>query len=201
METPNHRKRTLVVYDGEANGTAMAARRLAQRLDADAERIVEARRGSGIIDRLRACWRRVLGHPVEIAPSCFDPKAYSLVVVATPVERGTIAPSVRAYVDAHAHDFADVAFLCTHPGTGSARAAGDFESACGRRAALVLVLRADEVASGTFERKIRAFVARLRPSLAPSPRLTIPPSSSRRPSRRPSPPPPSPACTVRARVA
>lgn len=113
--------RTLIVYYSRTGTTAIVARALANRLDADMTEISCARYAGGILRYLRAGYDSVRGNLPEIEISAFAAAEYDLVLIGTPVWTSHPALPIRAFLHRKPELPGRVAVFLTHGGHSPAQ--------------------------------------------------------------------------------
>lgn len=109
----------LVVYYSRTGVTAQMATRLAGRLGADIEEIVDRTDRSGPSGFVRSMIDALAERSIPIGAAVHDPASYSIVVIATPVWAHHVAAPVRTWLGAYRNRLHRVAFLCTLGGSGA----------------------------------------------------------------------------------
>lgn len=97
-----------------------------------------------------------------IGPLKYDPGQYDLVVVASPVWGGHVAPAIRTYLSQFKGKVKKAAFLCTMGGSGDAGTYADMKDLTGLEPAATLALRQSEVKKGQHPAKLKVFAETLR---------------------------------------
>ncbi len=108
-------KKILVVFYSRTGNTKKLAEKIARKLDADIEEIIDKKSRKGILGYVfggRDAFRK---STTEIIFKK-DPEKYRLVVIGTPVWAGTVVPAVRTYLIENKSKLKKVAFFCTFGG-------------------------------------------------------------------------------------
>lgn len=105
--------KTLVVYYSRTGTTRQIAQAVATALGADLEELIDTKNRSGMLGFLGAAKDAARKKYVPIAPPKYDPAAYDLVVIATPVWANTMCSAVRAYLTDHGRRIRRAALLAT----------------------------------------------------------------------------------------
>ncbi|MBD3246034.1 MAG: hypothetical protein GF333_03390 [Candidatus Omnitrophica bacterium] len=91
-------KRVLVVYYSRTGYTHSVARKIAERFDADLERLIDTRKRTGPFAVAVAGKDAVAGNRTVLKPLQADPGEYSLILIGTPAWFGNVTPAVRTFV-------------------------------------------------------------------------------------------------------
>lgn len=156
-------QKTLVVYYSRLGHTEAVAREMARQTGAEIEAIDAGSFAHGFLWYLRAGWASLTGRDVTIAPAKHDPRAFDLVVLATPVWVGRPAPPMRAYLRDHAAALPAIACVLTHGGGDASMALDKLEALAGKAPVARVMLSDIEKRAGAEPAKIAAFVAALVP--------------------------------------
>ncbi|HOX07876.1 MAG TPA: flavodoxin [Planctomycetota bacterium] len=152
--------RALVVFYSRTGNTRKVAQALARELGAEAEKINEPETRGGLLGYLLAGRDAALKRLTPIEPLAFDPAAYDLVVLGTPVWAWTMASPVRTFLTEQAAKLKGVAFFCTQGGSGAERAFRQMEELAGRKPVATLALLEKEL-KGDFGAKVKEFAKKL----------------------------------------
>jgi hypothetical protein len=151
-------------------------------LGADLEEIADCGGRLGTFGYLRCALEAILGASTEIEPPRRLPSDYDLVVVGTPVWYAAVSSPVRTYLWLNRVRLPRIALFLTHGGFGSERVLGQMRALAGREPVAELALRAREIESGAYRKRIAGFARRLRAGARKSPRRATAPR--RRPASR-----------------
>jgi flavodoxin len=160
----------LVVFYSRSGTTREAAERIARRLHADVEEILDLTDRRGIRGWIRSLLDARRGRKAPIAPACKDPSRYDLVVVGSPVWNAHVSAPVRAYLSAHAGSLRKVALFVTEGGRGEARVFREMRELAGQPAVATLLLLQRDVERGRDAPAIASFVRMLRTEGTPASR-------------------------------
>jgi len=158
----------LVVFYSRSGTTREAAERIARRLGAELEAILDPTDRRGIRGWIRSILDARRGRKPPIGPARNDPSRYDLVVVGTPVWDAHVSAPVRAYLSAHAGSLRKVAFFVTEGGRGEARVFREMRELAGRPAVATLLLLQRDVERGRDAPAIDSFVRMLRAESVPA---------------------------------
>ncbi|MFC1704311.1 flavodoxin family protein [Candidatus Omnitrophota bacterium] len=89
----------LVVYYSRTGHTQLVAEKLAERFDADIERLIDKRKRTGPIGYARASKDAVAKNLTDLAPLTLDPSQYDVVLIGTPSWYGNMTPAVRTFLN------------------------------------------------------------------------------------------------------
>jgi len=156
--------KVLLVYYSLSGNTRRLAREIETATQSDVDEIVDGRKRTGRIGGFIAGLEAWSGWPVAIHDSRFDPGAYDLVVVGTPIWKSCVSSPVRAYLKRHRGHLPEVAFFMTTGHTGIEQVTSQLEKLAGRAPRAVLALR--EVDLVDMHARAQAFAAEIRRALA-----------------------------------
>ena len=151
----------LVTYFSRTGRTHRLALEIATALNADLERIAEPRSRNGFLGYWRSGREAWLKLPTNIEPTSHDPSSYGLVVLGTPIWAGNVSSPARAYISAHKGSFRRAAFFCTHGGTSAQKVFDEMAELCGARPVATLSVTEREFRIGSYDDKLRQFLANL----------------------------------------
>lgn len=154
-------RRTLIVYYSRTGHTKRVAEALADRCQAELERIELQGHRRGVIGAFRASVEAVLGLKPALKASRRNLSDYDLVILGTPVWFWGMSSPMRSWLNEHHRSLSRVALFCTFGGSGHAKALDDMEHLCGRPAVARLSLTERAVMQGELEPEVERFVARL----------------------------------------
>lgn len=117
--------RTLIVYYSRTGTTAIVARALANRLDADMREISCEKYTGGTLRYLLAGYDSVRGNLPEIEMTEFAAEQYDLVLIGTPILASHPALPIRTFLSRHPELPARVAVFLTHGGHSPAQTCTD----------------------------------------------------------------------------
>jgi flavodoxin len=152
--------KTIVVFYSRTGNTRKVAQALARELAAEVEKISEPGSRQGFLGFLFAGRDAAFKRLTPIEPLAFDPAAYDLVVLGTPIWSWTMASPVRTFLTQNAAKLKAVAFFCTAGNTGGDRAFRQMEELAGKKPAATLALLEKEL-KGDFGAKVKEFAKKL----------------------------------------
>jgi flavodoxin len=150
--------KVLVAYYSRTGTTKIAADELAQRLGADVEVISDAKNRQGLFGWLGAGRDASRKSKTVIGTLKYDPAAYDLVVLGTPVWAWNMTPAIRTYILANRERFKRVAFFCTMGKNGDVKTFAGMADLCGRKPLATMALRAEEVKIRQFHSMVNRFL-------------------------------------------
>ncbi len=160
--------RILVVYYSRTGHTRALAEWLAERLDADVERLLDDVDRSGVRGFLRSARDALRARLVHLHPLGHDPSRYDAVVVATPVWSLSLSSPVRSFLEMNRDRLRGVAFVVACGGRGAQRVLGQMVEAATKVPLASLVVRDRDLGAEELPARLSAFAAKLgRPSLLP----------------------------------
>jgi flavodoxin/membrane protease YdiL (CAAX protease family) len=152
--------KVLVVHYSRTGNTEKVAAELAKALGADTETIVDQKNRKGPIGWLTAGKDSSQKIPAHIDEPKYDPSAYEMVVIGTPVWAWTVSAPVLAYLNKFSGKFPEVAFFLTYDGNME-KTFEDMTAAAKRQPKATLAVHAKELKRGEHSEKVKEFVAKL----------------------------------------
>jgi len=149
--------KSLVVYYSRDGSTKKVAEALAKELGSDVEELVDKKDRKGPLGYLMGGKDATLKSLTDLGPLKYDPSAYELVLVGTPVWSFTMAPAPRTYLTQMKGKIRKAAFFATCGGSGGDRACVQMGEVSGLKPIATFVLREAEVKAGGYEAKVRGF--------------------------------------------
>lgn len=110
--------KTVVVYYSRSGHTRQVAERMAGKLNADLQELVDQRARKGLVGWLKSGRDAIKEKETELAPLEHRPEDYDLIVVGTPVWAAHPAPAVRSFLKAHDLSGKRTALFCTMSARG-----------------------------------------------------------------------------------
>ena len=153
--------KTLVVYYSLTNHTHEVARRIAQGVGANIERIVDAQSRQGFFGYLRSGRESMFKRRGPIQPVKEDPADYDLTILGAPVWSWNLSPPMRSYAIAQKNKFKQVAFFCTEGGSGGNRLFRQLQMLCGKTPVATLEVTEGELRSGDYAGKVEQFIQQI----------------------------------------
>lgn len=90
--------KVLIVYYSRTDHTHLVAQKLAERFNADLERLNDKRKRSGPIGYARAGKDAIAGNTTELEPLVHDPQEYDIILIGTPTWASHMTPAVRTFI-------------------------------------------------------------------------------------------------------
>lgn len=113
---------SLIVFYSRSGNSKFVAQKLAEKLGADIEEVIDKKNRRGVIGFLKAGFDATRGKETVIEETKFLPMNYDLIVVGTPIWNGRPSPAVRTYLRKNDVSGKKVAFFCTLNGNNSEKA-------------------------------------------------------------------------------
>ncbi len=158
--------KVLVAYYSRTGTTKIVADELAQRLGVDVEVIADTKNRQGLLGWLGAGRDASKKSKTAIGPLKYDPAAYDLVILGTPVWAWNMTPAIRTYILQNREKFKKVAFFCTMGASGDLKTFAGMAELCGQKPVAAMALRADEVKIRQYHSAINKFLAEIQASLS-----------------------------------
>ena len=150
----------LIVYYSRTGSTQKVCQELGKRLGCDLEEVVDQKNRKGIFGFVLGGFDALRNAHTKISTSGKDVEGYDLVILASPVWAGNVAPALRTYIEEHKHRIKKAAFICT---SGS----GDASGALSKLRQLTLTplaelsLKDSEIQKSLFTNSIEGFANQL----------------------------------------
>lgn len=158
--------RGLVVFYSLTGKTREAAQEVALAGGWDLAEIHDVRPRQGGWAMIRSVAEAIFGRCPAIHYRGPHPRAYDLVVVATPVWCGRVASPVRSFLKEYGNWFPRVAAVVTSGSLDGSPAARHLEDLLGWKCEAELLIPDAEIESGRYLDRLRAFVEKLEPARA-----------------------------------
>jgi hypothetical protein len=139
--------KSLVVYYSATGNNKALAENLGKRLDSDVEGINAGAKLAGRNIPITA-FKSLIGLGSKIDNPKYDPGAYDLVVLASPVYAGGVPPQVRGYLKLSKGKIKNLAVASVSGGGSNPKAIKGVEDLAGKKAVAVLELKAIEDKTG-----------------------------------------------------
>jgi menaquinone-dependent protoporphyrinogen IX oxidase len=135
--------KSLVVYYSASGNNKALAENLGKRLGSDVEGINAGGKLEGMNIPI-AAFKSFIGLGSKIGNPKYDPGAYDLVVLATPVYAGGVPAQVRSYLKLSKGKIKNLAVASVSGGGDNPKAIKGVEDLAGKKAAVVIELKAIE---------------------------------------------------------
>jgi flavodoxin len=153
--------KALIVYYSRTGNTAKIAQAINKEMDSNVEDIRDTKNRNGISGFLISCMESALKKQPEIKKAKYNPDEYDLVIIGTPVWAGTIASPVRTYLEQYKKSFKAAAYFYTSDSNGNAKVLREMEILAGCKAEALLEITKTDLATETFQEKVKIFVQEL----------------------------------------
>ena len=107
-------EKTLVVYYSRTGNTRFVAEKIAGKLKADIEEVIDRKNRRGIIGWWRAAGDATRGKETEIERTKNSPSDYDLIILGSPVWNKRIPPAMRTYLNKNDLSKKKIAFFNTN---------------------------------------------------------------------------------------
>jgi flavodoxin len=114
--------KTLVVYYSRTGNTKFVAEKVASKLKAEIEEVVDLKNRNGRFGFLRAGYEATRGNETKIKETKKAPSDFDLIVIGTPVWNSRPAAAIRTYLKRNNFAGKKVAVFCTNEGMGEEKA-------------------------------------------------------------------------------
>jgi flavodoxin len=153
--------KSLVVYYSKSGTTKKIAERIAKKINADIEELIDKKKRTGIIGWLKAGRDGMKKTATEIEPVKYDPSKYDIVIIGGPLWGfNSVAPAARTYLALNKARIKKTAFFMTRGGASpSDKALHDLKELYGNSTAATLDLRQADIDSDESAKMIELFVS------------------------------------------
>jgi flavodoxin len=120
--------KSLVVYYSRSGNSKFLAQKIAEKLGADTEEVIDKKNRRGWIGFLTAGRDATRGKETQIEETKFLPNNYDLIVVGTPIWTGRPTPAIRTYLSKNDISKKKVALFCTLNGSNEDKAMANIKA-------------------------------------------------------------------------
>ena len=117
--------KSLVIYYSRSGNTKFVAQKIAEKIGADIEEVIDKKNRRGWIGWLTAGRDATQGKETQIEETRFLPNNYDLIVVGTPIWNGRPTPAIRTYARKNDLSTKKVALFWTLNGSNDEKAAAN----------------------------------------------------------------------------
>jgi len=150
--------KTLIVFYSRTNTTKKIAEKIAERIGADLEILVDKKNRAGAVGWLVAGKDAGRRKSTEIDNTKYDSNDYDLVILGTPVWVGNFTPAVRRYIELNKSKFKKLAFFTTQGSDKRQKVFDELEKESGKKSVAELQLTTKEVVGSQYESKLEEFI-------------------------------------------
>ncbi|MCW3525988.1 flavodoxin domain-containing protein [Burkholderia cenocepacia] len=152
-------RRMLVVFYSRSETTTAVARRLADTLGADCERLreVDDLRRKGAVGFLRSLADVIRDGAADLRPTACLPSGYDAVVIGTPIWAGRASTPVSTWLARHGSELRATAFFCTMGLRGDLTAFGQMQALARQRPIATCAISGRDIGRGLATRKLARF--------------------------------------------
>ena len=154
--------KTLIVFYSRTGITKKVAQKIAERLEADSEELMDLQDRSGIIGYLKSGRDAVSKKFSDIAPIQKNPTDYDLVIIGTPTWANNMACALRNYLTQTKGQIKNIACFATQDGNSANKAVTNMAELSGLKSIADLVLTSKEVIKDDYQGKLLEFIEKLK---------------------------------------
>jgi len=148
----------LIAYYSRTGMNESICKILQSKLECDIESIIDTKNRKGIWGFITGGFDAAFRVKPKIKPVEKDPANFDLIIIATPIWAGVMAPAIRTYVFDNKTKFKKVAFVSVSGnGADNQKAVTDFENLSNQKVITSLLLSEKEVKQG-IQKKVEDFV-------------------------------------------
>ena len=155
-------RKILVVHYSRTGFTRALAELIATACDADIEQVEDAVEYNGIFSYAKSAIDAVTHLETAIKPTKYDPGAYDIIVIGTPIWFWNVASPIRTYITKNRQAFRRVATFCTCAGYGRSKVMRDLESLVRRPVFALLSCTDEEVAGKCYNGRLTTFLSEIK---------------------------------------
>ncbi|MHB8903861.1 MAG: flavodoxin family protein [Patescibacteria group bacterium] len=153
--------KTLIVFYSRTGITKTVAQKIAEKLGADLEELIDLQDRSGVLGYLKSGRDAVNRKLSEIKPLEKNPTEYDLVIIGTPNWAGNMACAPRNYLTQTKGKIKNIAFFGTQGGTALNKPVINMAELSGLKSIADLVLTSKEVVKDNYQDKLEEFIKKL----------------------------------------
>lgn len=150
--------KTLITYYSRSGNTKIVADKIAEKLKADVEEIIDTKNRNGILGYIVGDFDAVFKKQTTIKKTKKDPSKYNLIIIGTPVWGGTMTPAVRTYTTKNKNKIKKTSFFCTMGGKDEQKTFTDIKALLGKEPIATIAIKTKEVKKEEYKQKIEDFV-------------------------------------------
>lgn len=152
--------KVLVVYYSRTGITKKLALAIAKELHADVEELVDTKKRKWLLWYLGAGKDAALKRQTKIQEVVYDPSAYDIVVLGTPVRDFTMATAIRAYITLYEKSFLNsLLFFCTQANGWAKETFQEMAILCGKKPIAEIVFSAKEILQEKYQERLNFFLS------------------------------------------
>ncbi|MBN1175255.1 flavodoxin family protein [Candidatus Woesearchaeota archaeon] len=155
-------KKTLIINYSRSGTTNLLAKKLAEKLGADVEEIIDKTSRGGALGYIIGGRDAILKKTTLIEPLKKDFSKYELVIIGTPNWAGTITPAIRTVLMQNKKNLKKVAFFQTRGGDNDQKVFEAMQEVLNAKPLATLGMKTKEVRKGENEDKIDDFVKKIK---------------------------------------
>jgi flavodoxin len=155
----------LIAYYTRTGNTEIVAKKIANILDADTEKIVDKKNRSGIFGWLRAGYHAKRQILTEIEPSENESDNYDLILLGTPIWAGNPTPAIRTYIKRHKNNFKKIGLLVTSKGGKNQPVFDELIKASGKTPIAKIGFIEKEIKNNSIDSQVKDFCDEIKSKL------------------------------------
>jgi flavodoxin len=152
----------LITYYTRTGNTEKVAEKIAEKFDAEREKIIDKKKRTGIIGWIRAGYDAIKGNLTEIEPIKKDPDDYDLILLGTPVWAGRSTPAIKTYIANNKDKFENIAIFTSSGGDGFQDALEEVKKAAGQEPIAMDGFLEKNIEKGIIDPQIDEFTRKIR---------------------------------------
>ncbi len=149
----------LITYYSRTGMNESICKTLQSKLECEIESIIDTKNRKGLWGFITGGFDAAFRVKPKIKPIEKDPANFDLIIIATPIWAGVMAPAIRTYVFDNKIKFKKVAFVSVSGnGADNLKAVTDFENLSNQKVIACLLLSEKEVKQRIQQEKLKDFV-------------------------------------------
>ncbi len=154
--------KTLIVFYSRTEITKRVAQKIAEKLGADSEELIDLQDRSGVIGYLKSGRDAVSKKFSDIEPIKKNPADYDLIILGTPTWANNMACALRNYLIQTKGQIKNTACFATQGGNSVNKAVVNMAELSGLKSMADLVLTSKEVIKDSYQEKLLEFIEKLK---------------------------------------
>ncbi|MEJ2279569.1 MAG: NAD(P)H-dependent oxidoreductase, partial [Candidatus Lokiarchaeota archaeon] len=151
----------LLIYYTRTGNTKFIAEKISEKLNCEAEQIIDLKKRSGLIGWLKSGYEASLEKLTNIKEPEKDPGNFDLIIMGTPVWNKRISSAIRTYISEMKEKnktFNDVALFCTYGGRGADNVLSSLAELLEKEPKAKLDITRKEIKNNAYDQKLNSFI-------------------------------------------
>lgn len=157
----------LIAYYTRTGNTEQVAKKIAEEVDADLEKIIDKKKRTGIIGWIRAGYDSVRGNLTEIETIEKEPNKYDLIILGTPIWAGNPTPAIKTYISDNKEAFKKIVLFTTSKGSNFQGALDEMETLSDKETVLKQGFIEKEIKQNQIDIELNEFTSKIKEKIQP----------------------------------